>query len=326
MLSYPWRIAAAAFPTPGASMRVAPFSRRSLAGAVLAMSALALLGAAAPALAAPFESSRIIVRTEGSGPDVVLIPGLNSSPRVWAEAVAALPGYRYHLVQLKGFAGLPSEGNGEGKSDGPVAAPVAEEIDRYIREAGLGQPAVVGHSMGGTIGLMLAARHPGDLSRLMVVDMLPFLGAMFGGPGASAAGVRPIADRIAAGIRSATPEERARRGADTIKGMLNNEAMRPAANQDSQRSDPQVSARAYHELIVTDLTPELRKIAVPLTVLYVSPPGSPLPAAQLDAVYKAAYSPVKQLTLTRVPDSAHFIMRDQPAGFQQALQLFLGGR
>jgi pimeloyl-ACP methyl ester carboxylesterase len=36
--------------------------------------------------------------------------------------------------------------------------------------------------MGGAIGLMLAARHPEALSRLMVVDILPFMGAMFGPP------------------------------------------------------------------------------------------------------------------------------------------------
>jgi pimeloyl-ACP methyl ester carboxylesterase len=108
-----------------------------------AVAVLALFSASVPAFAAPFASSRITVRTEGSGPDVVLVPGLNSSPRVWAEMVKAVPGYRYHLVQVSGFAGQPKDGNAEG----PVAAPVAEEIDRYIKEAGLTRPAVIGHSM-----------------------------------------------------------------------------------------------------------------------------------------------------------------------------------
>src|SRR5688500_15534724 len=103
-----------------------PVSRRG-------MLAAALFAAVLPwssALAAPFESNRVSVRTEGSGPDVLLIPGLNSSPRAWASTVAALPGYRYHLVQVSGFAGQPVGGNKEGD----VAAPVAEEIARYIRE------------------------------------------------------------------------------------------------------------------------------------------------------------------------------------------------
>ena len=51
-----------------------------------------------------------------------------------------------------------------------IAAPAAEEIARDIREQGLQKPAVVGHSMGGTIAMMLAARHPDSVGRLMVVS------------------------------------------------------------------------------------------------------------------------------------------------------------
>jgi pimeloyl-ACP methyl ester carboxylesterase len=300
-------------------MPAAVSSRRFSLKAAGAVAVIALFGASLPASAAPFTSNRITVRTEGSGPDVVLIPGLNSSPRVWTDMVKAVPGYRYHLVQVSGFAGQPKGGNTEGL----VAAPVAEEIDRYIKEAGLKQPAVIGHSMGGTIGMMLAARHPGDLSRLMVVDMVPFLGMFFGGPGATAASVEPLADRISAGIRAATPDDRSKRAVETIDGMVNTEAMRPVAIDDSLRSDVDVGARSYRELLVTDLGPELPKVSVPVTVLYVQPKSVPIPAERFDGVYKAAFAPVGKLTLKRVPDSAHFIMWDQPARFQAEVQAFL---
>jgi pimeloyl-ACP methyl ester carboxylesterase len=300
-------------------MSFAVKSRRSFLAAAAALAAVLPL---AGAWAAPFASDRITVRTEGNGPDVILIPGLNSSPRAWATTVAAVPGYRYHLVQVAGFAGLAAGANKEG----PVAAPAAEEIARYIKESGLKQPAVVGHSMGGTIGMMLAMRHPDTLSRLMVVDMFPFLGAMFGGPGAASASVQPIADRIAAGMRAATDDERSKRAAATIAGMVDTETMRPAAIEDALKSDPGVSARAYHELLVTNLIPELQKIRVPLTVLYVVPRGAPLTPAQIDNFYKGSYSPVKNVTLKRIPNSAHFIMWDQPARFQSELKVFLGGR
>jgi pimeloyl-ACP methyl ester carboxylesterase len=303
-------------------MSVAVFSRRSTLKAAGIAVAIGLLVASASVLAAPFESTRITVRTEGAGPDVVLIPGLNSSPRVWAEMVKAVPGYRYHLVQVSGFAGQPKGGNTEGL----VAAPVAEEIDRYIKETGLQQPAVIGHSMGGTMGMMLAMRHPADLSRLMVVDMYPFLGAFFGGPGATAASVEPIADRVAAGMRAATPDERSKRATDTINGMVNTESMRPSAIDDSLRSDADVGIRAYRELVVTNLIPELQKITVPLTVLYAYPKGVPVGVEQFDSYYKGAYSPVKNVVLKRVPDSAHFIMWDQPARFQAEVKEFLGNR
>lgn len=272
--------------------------------------------------AAGFESARIAVRAEGAGPDVVLVPGLSSSPRVWATTVQALPGYRYHLVQVSGFAGQPMDGNKEGA----VAAPVADEIARYIKEAGLKQPAVIGHSMGGTIGMMLAARHPDSLSRLMVVDMFPFLGAMFGPPGSTPATLAPVADKITASMRAASPDERKKRINDTITGMVNNETLRPLALEDSMKSDADVSLRAYRELILTDLRPELKNIRVPVTVLYVQPKGAPLTEAQMDGYYKASYAPLQQAVLKRVPDSAHFIMWDQPARFQAEVKEFLGNR
>ena len=290
--------------------------RRAVLVAALAAAAVLPL---ATAYAAPFTSDRITVRTEGAGPDVVLIPGLNSSPRAWASTVAALPGYRYHLVQLSGFAGQPAAG----AKAGTVAAPAADEIARYIKEAGLQQPAVIGHSMGGTMGMMLAARHPDALSRLMVVDMVPYLGSFFAGPGATPDKVEAVADGIAAGMRAATPEQRSKNASATIAGMVNTESMREGAVADSVASDADVSLRAYRELLVTNLIPELPKITKPVTVLYVQPKTVPIPAEQFDYVYKAAYAPVKNLTLKRVPDSAHFIMWDQPQRFQGEVKTFL---
>ena len=297
-------------------MRHTSFARRSMLGAAAALIAFLPV---AQALAAPFESSRITVTAEGSGPDVVLIPGLNSSPRAWATTVAAVPGYRYHLVQLSGFAGQPVGGNKEGN----VAAPVAEEIARYIREAGLKQPAVIGHSMGGTMGMMLAARHPDALSKLMVVDMYPYLGTFFAGPGAGPDKVAAVADAIAAGNLAASPEQRRQNANATIAGMVDTEAMRAGAIDDSMKSDAGVSTRAFRELLVTNLIPELSKISKPVTVLYVQPKTVPIPAEQFDYVYKSAYAPVKQLTLKRIPDSAHFIMWDQPQRFQNEVKAFL---
>ena len=87
---------------------------------------LALGAAPAAAGPAPFRSDRISVTVRGSGPDVVLIPGLAAAAGIWNGTVAALPGYRYHIVQVAGFAGAPARGNAKG----PVAAGVAAEIAR----------------------------------------------------------------------------------------------------------------------------------------------------------------------------------------------------
>jgi pimeloyl-ACP methyl ester carboxylesterase len=291
-------------------------TRRMFLASLCALAA----GALAPAYGADFSSARISVTTVGAGSDVILIPGLGSSPRVWRELTAAVPGHRYHLVQVAGFAGTATGAN----TEGAVAAPVAEEIARYIAASGLQKPAVIGHSMGGTIGMMLTGRHPGMVSRLMVVDMLPFLGVMFGPPGTTPDSVKPVADSLLTQFRSADPAARQARTTATIAGMVDTVAMRPGALDDSLKSDPDVSARAYHELVVTDLTPELGRIDVPTTVLYVVPKAPGLTAAKIDGWYKAAYAPLKGVTLRRVDASAHFIMWDQSQQFQSEVRDFLG--
>jgi pimeloyl-ACP methyl ester carboxylesterase len=277
------------------------------------------LAVAAGAQAAEFSSDRISVSVEGEGADVILIPGLGCSTRVWREMVRALPGYRYHLVQLAGFAGFPSGHHG----DGPVAAPAADEIARYIGVLGLDKPAVLGHSMGGTIGMLIAVRHPASLSRLMVIDMPPFLGALFGPPGTTPDSIRPMADSLLTMMRASDPGARRLRTSANLERMIDNVPMRAGALEDALNSDPDVVARAYHELMTTDLRPELAAIRVPATVLYVDSRASGMTDRKVDAGYKEAYAGLPDVTLKRIAHSAHFMMWDQPQQFQFAVRAFL---
>ena len=150
-----------------------------------------------------------------------------------------------------------------------MATPVAADLARYIRQEQLDKPVVIGHSMGGTIAMMLAARQPTLVGKLMVVDMIPFMGAMFGGPQATAQSVQPMADMVATGMRSSPPEAWQAQAAQTIAGMINTEAARAGPIQDSVTSDQNVAAASMRELITTDLRPELARITAPTEVLYV---------------------------------------------------------
>lgn len=269
--------------------------------------------------AAPFESARISVMAQGDGPDVVLIPGLTSSPEIWKETAAAIPGYRYHFVQLNGFAGAPAAGNAEGT----VIAASAAEIARYIKEQGLEHPVVIGHSMGGTLGMMVAARNPGLVDKLMVVDMVPFPGIFFGPPGTTAQSVKPAADAIRANLLTQSEDARAQSIAANIATMVTNEANRAMPVRHGLTSDRGVGANAMHELITTDLRPELANYKGSLRVLYVKTPGVPLTAEQFDAVYRASYAAAPQASFSRINDSLHFIMLDQPDLFRDEVRAFL---
>lgn len=274
------------------------------------LSALAfgILGAA-PALTqvASWRPTRFSVRVRGSGPDVLLIPGLTAGRSVWSDAVTAVPGYRYHLLQVAGFAGEPAGGN----KNGAVIQPLVAEIARYIADQRLARPAVVGHSMGGTVTMMLAARHPARVGKLMVVDMLP---APAGLVGSDAAAIRPLADSLRS-IFTSSPG-----GRRLMEGLMGNFGGGAAATG----SDPDVVAQAMHELALIDLKPELPRIAAPMEVVYATPPaGGGVDPQVIVRDYRVAYAGAKGARLTRIANSGHMVMLDQPAAFAAALKSFL---
>ena len=289
--------------------------------ALLLLPLAAACATTSPPPAAAFASDRISVEVQGSGPDVVLIPGLSSHHDVWRSTVAAVPGYRYHLVHVAGFAGKPAGAN----ASGPVVEPVAEEIARYIREARLVRPALVGHSMGGTWAMLVAARHPELASRLMVVDMVPFLGGMFGQPNATPESLRPIAEQIRQGMAGSTGEARRRQIEQIVATMVRTESLRRGVLEQSLASDAAVSAQGFYDLVVTVVRPELRNIRAPMTVLWVHPPNAPISAEQMAEAYRLSYANVPHAVVRRIPESYHFIMFDQPEVFQRELRTFLAG-
>ncbi len=280
-------------------------TRRTFLASALAFSVLGCAPTASEA-APKFEPKRFSVVVKGSGPDVILIPGLTASRDIWNGTVAAVPGYRYHLVQVAGFAGTPARGNASGN----VVAPLADEIARYIAANRLKRPAIVGHSMGGTVATMLAARHPAQVGKAMVVDMLPQPAGLVG---SSAAGMRGLADTL----RNISASPAGQRLVASVIGMFGSEKV-------DSRSDPDVVARATHELAGTDLTPELSKIAAPLTVVYATPARSDyVDPAEITRGYRSAYARARTAKLVPIANSGHMIMYEQPKAFQAALRKFL---
>lgn len=271
--------------------------------------AFALAGVAAPGLLAQprpgrFTPTRFSVAVRGRGRDVLMIPGLMSGRHIWDAAVRATPGYRYHLLQVAGFAGEPVGGNATGR----ILAPLVEEVSRYIEANGLDRPAIVGHSMGGTLAMMIGANAPLRAGRIMVVDMLPQPSGLLG---ANAEGMRGLAD----GLRdlAATPG-----GRRLFESLVSGFAPPEAADR---RSDSDVVARAMHELATTDLTADLARIRAPLTVVYAAP--DPRNQARIDSDYRTSYAAKADARLVRIDNSGHMVMQDQPARFAEELRRFL---
>jgi len=255
----------------------------------------------------------------GKAPDVILIPGLASSREVYAaEAKLLVPKYRLHLIQIAGFAGQPAGPN----ASGPILGPVVEELHNYIVVSHLEHSPVIGHSMGGLLALMLADKYPADVRKMVIVDTLPFYGMVFDPNGTveslSAQG-KVIHDQLIA------------MPADQYAAMIPISMSALVKNADGQKlvtamtvaSDRAVFANSMLEDLQTDLRPELAKIKTPALLLYPWDASvSPDPTG-IDAVYLLAYKPMPNMKLVRIDDSRHFIMYDQPAKMDAAIEEFL---
>lgn len=264
-----------------------------------------------------FSSNRISVLTVGAGPDVLLIPGLATSRNVWRSTVDAITGYRYHLVQVRGFAGEQPAANSE---PGPLLERLAEEISRFIREQHLSRVAVVGHSLGGTLALMTAASLPGTVVKTMVVDNVPFGAMLFAGAGVTSSQAR----KIGADARQRLFGSGWQAGMPAIYAtMIGSDADRETYIEQAQSSDGDIAGRLFEEVAATDLRPRLRWIRGPVRILYVG--SSDIPSAQdpADALYREAYRDVPTATFERISNSRHFIMLDQPHRFWEELRQFL---
>lgn len=264
-------------------------------------------------------ADRMTVTVTGKGPDVILIPGLASSGAVWDATVKQLSTtHRVHVVQVAGFAGAPVAGNAEGA----VVEPLVEAVDGYIKSAKLKSPAVIGHSMGGFTGLLLARRHPEDISRLMIVDSLPFFAVLFS-PAATVESVKPQAAMMRDGIVAMAPDAFAAQQAATVQRFVKSpEGLKLVLDWSKASSQP-VVARAMYDLLTTDARGELAAIKTPVTLLYAFDASTGFPAQMVDKTYADAYAALPGVALKRVDDARHFIMLDQPQAFATAVETFL---
>lgn len=265
------------------------------------------------------EGKRITVEVEGDGPDVVLIPGLSSPRAVWAPTAERLKAtHRLHLVEVRGFGGDAPGLNADGPILEPMMREIADYIDDCIVDQGRPAPAIIGHSLGGLTAMMIAARSPKEVGRLMVVDSLPFFGMLFG-PTATVADVEPQAaamQTMLAARDSAEADDR------TLQMMSATDAGRAQVKAWTQAANAKVAAQLMYDDMTTDLRPELSAIAAPFTMLYPLD-ASAMPEAMVDGLYKGAFTTAKTVKLKRIDGSRHFIMLDQPEAFAEAVDEFL---
>ncbi|MDO9078999.1 MAG: alpha/beta hydrolase [Brevundimonas sp.] len=266
-----------------------------------------------------FSSRRITVTTRGRGADVLLIPGLASTAEVWRSVADRLAGKRrLHLISVRGFGDLPAGAN----ASGAVMATVAAEVRRYITEQRLERPAIIGHSMGGQLGLRIAADSGSRIGRVMVVDSSPFFPALIS-PQATVGDVEPIAQLAFQAIHFFGDEALRAHGrqmglelggaTDAVFGTLG-----------WQGGDRRVLAQSLYEVMTVDLRRRLPDITAPVTVVYGWSADGNSPRSRTDSLFRGAYARLRNpAAFVPIEGAEHMVMIDQPTRFMAAVDRFL---
>jgi pimeloyl-ACP methyl ester carboxylesterase len=268
--------------------------------------------------AALIQMDHISVQVIGRGTPVILIPGLSSPRAVWDGVAPELAKtHAVYLVQVNGFGGEDPRANLQ-----PGILPgIVADLHKLIGERKLRGAAVVGHSLGGLAGLLLAREHPGDVARLMVVDALPFIGSAFV-PGSTVETLKAQAEAFRNQMVSQHGQPRTDGVADAIAAT---QALKPQSRAKVsawvRATDMRVSGQALYEDMVTDLRPDMAQITTPITLVY--PWSDALPKVRSDAFYRGEYAKAPSVNFVDIGDSQHFIMLDQPEAFRAALMAFL---
>lgn len=280
---------------------------------------LALMLALAFGGAAVAEPTRFTVAVSGEGPDVILIPGLSSAPHVYDGILAELEKtHRVHRVHVAGFAGLAAGPNAEGGLlDG-----VRDELIAYIGENGLQKPALIGHSMGGLVSLLVAAKAPDAVGRVMVVDALPFFTLLIN-PMATSDMAKPFAEQAKAQMLAQSDEVFEQRQRQTMAILTKSPEGAEKALADSLASDRKVIAETMAEVMVRDARSEIPAITAPVTVLQAYDATMPVVRNMYETLWKTAYAALPGVTVKVIEDSYHFIMWDQPDVFAAEVRAFL---
>jgi len=275
---------------------------------------LLLAAASIPAVAATAFKAEV----KGSGEPVILIPGLASSAEVWQDTAAHLcVKHQCHILTLAGFAGVPALA-------GERLLPAAEQqLAEYITANKLVKPTVIGHSLGGFLGMKLASDHPDQVGRLIIIDTLPALGATRN-PAATREQLQAVAAQMRDGMRSqddATFVAMQQRSAATLVTAPEHAARIAAWGKQSDRA---TVTDAMYDILSSDLREDIGRIKAPTLVLgtWVAYKAF-APKEAVEGVFKSQYAKLPGVKVELADTARHFIMYDEPEWMYARIDQFI---
>jgi pimeloyl-ACP methyl ester carboxylesterase len=253
----------------------------------------------------PFE-----VKITGSGnTNMIFIPGLSCPGDVWNETVDHYKkNNKCYVLTFHGFAGV--------KADSQTNYKYWEtSIARYITENKINNPLIIGHSIGGGMAMLLAADYPELISKIIVVDALPCLGAL-SNPSFKA-DTDPDCSRYINQFQSMNETQYYQMQKSSMPTLMADTTHLAEAINWSVRSDRKAIAEIFCQFLNTDLREKISGIKCPALVLLESPFNSIKPAIE------EQFKNMKTAQLSYSAKALHFIMYDDTKWYLSQMDEFL---
>lgn len=289
------------------------------------VAALALAFALAASAGAQSSHPSFDVQVTGTGPAIVLIPGLLSTGEVWETTVARYKDrYSLHVLTLAGFGGPAPTG-------APFLSRVRDELIGYLqglqaaRSLPSAKPILVGHSLGGFLSFWVAATAPDLVGGIVAVDGVPFLPALMN-PAATAESAALQGEQVRTMYAAFTTDQLVSQSRMALTTMITAPTDVERALAWVRVSDPATAGIAVAELMSTDLRPKVAAITAPTLLIGASGAAPEAMQPAFRKAYELQIAGVAEARVIMATAARHFIMFDDPAFLFAALDEFLAGR
>lgn len=251
------------------------------------------------------------VRVVGEGEPLLFFPGFTCTNEVWdAQVVELSREFECHLFTFAGFGEVP-----------PIEFPWYPKIEvglqEYVRQHNLENAIVIGHSLGGTLALSLAAKEP-LFKKLIIVDALTATGALMF-PNYNSDDMvydSPYNNQILA----MGEEDFSKMAAGMASGMTANQERQIQIVDWMKKADRKTYVYGYTDYLKVDLREDVSKIKAPVVIIAATKPFGEGMAKQ---TYRSQYKNLADYKLLFAQDASHFIMFDQPEWFMEQLRAYL---
>lgn len=250
------------------------------------------------------------VKVSGYGNnDIIFIPGLSSSGSVWdATAERYSKDYKCHVLTFHGFAGVAPDDTTDFRG-------WENSVAQYIIDKKISKPIIIGHSIGGGLALLLAADYPSLISKIVVVDALPCLGAIRNP--AFVANPHPDCTPFIKQFTAMTDQQFYSMQKQTMPSLLADTVHLNEVLGWSVKSDRKTMAEIYCQFLNTDMRPELSKINCPSLVLLEHA------FVNIKPTIAEQYKGLRNAQLEYSTKGLHFIMYDDTDWYMNQLDQFL---